>query len=368
MTPDIRAIAGRGRAWLQDAAGYAGAWASGLPRLDQIDPDIDALAAAQTAPWEAHALTRQGLKSAFEALSAQRHNIFVFDIKGRSVTIRPKTPALDTPLAAGQMPYFLARARRYRMLMAFVIRAFRLDMRTTLAIDVNDYPLSGESVPVFAFQNTPQTNAILLPDVDFFGWGWYRHMNDALAYDAKHIGAVFAGSSSGQMHDVADIERPTNPRLVAAAHFAGHPRIDVRISRAVQCTPDAAALLQAQPYFRPELSWPEQWKNRFLISIDGNGATCSRVALALKSNSALIKYASPYTLYYFERLAAGRDYLAVTSERDVEQIVEAELSRPGHHRDVAEAGAAFFRRVLERNHVLAYTALLLKRYDALTTG
>jgi hypothetical protein len=364
----IRALADRTRFWLQDATSYAAAWTSGLPRLDQIDADIAALADIQIAHWGTQTLTRNGLDAAFDALNARHHQVFILDIAGPRVTIRPKTPVLETPLAAAQMPDFIARARRYRMLIAFVIRAFRLDIHTTIALDVNDQPLAGTSLPLFAFQNTPATNAILLPDVDFFGWSWYRGMTDRLAYDDKAIRAVFAGSSSGQMHDIADIERPTNPRLVAAARFTGHPNIDVRISRAVQCTPEAKALLERQPYFKPELGWSAQWQNRFILSIDGNGATCSRVALALKSNCALIKYASPFHLYYFDRLTPGRDYLAVTSEREIEDIVEAELSRPGHHRDIAHAGAAFFRRFLDRAPVLAYTAALLKRYDALTTG
>jgi hypothetical protein len=112
------------------------------------------------------------------------------------------------------------------------------------------------------------------------------------------------------------------------------------------------------------MSWPQQWESRFLISIDGNGATCSRVALALKSNSALVKYASPFALFYFPKLQAGRDYLAVTAEREIEAIVERELTTPGFHRDIAEAGTRFYERFLDRRRLFAYTALLLSAYAA----
>ncbi|BCW88644.1 hypothetical protein sos41_17850 [Alphaproteobacteria bacterium SO-S41] len=364
MPPDDLRFAGRAKLWLQDRLNFAGATWTGRLDLDAVDSGLHDLAARQVDPWKASPFNRATLDETFDALNRAHANIFVFDIRSGAITVRPKGLVDETPLIAMQMPQFQARVRRYRALLQAALAAARLKLDLSLAIDVNDHPLGQSDVPVFAFQNTAQSNAILLPDIDFLNWNWYLRQTDRVPYDAKAIRAVFAGSSSGQLHDVEDILNPTNPRLIAAAHFVCHPHIDFRISEIVQCTDAAKALLERQPYFKPRLGWPEQWQNRFILSLDGNGATCSRVALGLKSNSALVKYASPFDLFYFPKLCAGADFLEVTGETEIETIVDRELSAPGHHRDIAEAGRRFYQLYLGRRPLIAYTALLLRAYHA----
>jgi hypothetical protein len=84
--------------------------------------------------------------------------------------------------------------------------------------------------------------------------------------------------------------------------------------------------------------------------------------IARESLAALVKYASPFALFYFPKLRPGADYLAAGGDAAVEAIVEAELARPGLHRDIAESGRAFYRRFLRRDPLLAYTAQLLRAY------
>ena len=356
-------LAGRAKVALQDAAAFAALPRRSPAALDDADPALHDLAAAAVAPWRNTSIDGAALSDALDALAHRHPHVFVYDIGGGRVRIRPKHGAPATPLAIAQMPHFFARAWRYRALIAAALKTYGLAPEMTLAIDVNDLPLAEADVPLFAFQNAGGTRALLLPDVDFLSWTFYAGRDDRLPYEKKAIRAVFAGSSSGRTHTVESILAPDDPRLAAAAHFAGHNLIDVRIARAVQCeTPEAKALLERQPYFKPPLSWPQQWKNRFLISIDGNGATCSRVALALKSRAALVKYASPFALFYFPALRPGADFLTVEGDEAVEAIVEAELVRPGLHRDIAEGGRAFYRRFLRRDPLLAYTALLLRAY------
>jgi hypothetical protein len=58
-------------------------------------------------------------------------------------------------------------------------------------------------------------------------------------------------------------------------------------------------MLKQQLYFRSWMSWREQLRHRFLLSLDGNGAVCARLAIGLKSNSAVVKYRSPYIFTIF---------------------------------------------------------------------
>ena len=122
-------------------------------------------------------------------------------------------------------------------------------------------------------------------------------------------------------------------------------------------------MLESQRYFRPVVGWSEQRKNRFLISMDGNGACCSRIAIALKSNSVLVKYKSPYELFYFGKMIAGRDYVSVGDSQEIERIVEHEMDRPGHFRSIAECGTRFYNRFLIKESVLAYTGQIISFYS-----
>jgi hypothetical protein len=96
--------------------------------------------------------------------------------------------------------------------------------------------------------------------------------------------------------------------------------------------------------------------------MDGNGATCSRVAIALASNCALLKYDSPHHLHYFSEMIPWRHYIPIATDREVEEIVALERRSPGLFRSVAEQGKAFHRSHLRRRSVLLYTASLLRAY------
>jgi hypothetical protein len=272
-------------------------------------------------------------------------------------------------LRAMQARSFANRAALYRVLLQAVAARSDIDADMTLAIDVNDIPVRMRGGPLFAFQTADATRNILLPDVDFFHWNWYAGQHDDRAYEDKTITACFAGASTGGPISEAAIAGLALPRLRAAAHFLGSPVVDFRIAKAVSCETEAArALLQRQPYFRPPMSWREQLRHRFLISMDGNGATCSRVVIALKSNSALIKYRSDYSLYYFPAMVAGRDYIDTASDRDVTDTVDAERASPGHFKAVAVAGQALAARYLNKASVLDYTGALLREYARIYNG
>ncbi len=230
------------------------------------------------------------------------------------------------------------------------------------ALDVGDRHGDAEEFPIFGFQKPESAHSILLPDPDFFQFDWYRHDDDPFTYEAKEIRACFAGASTGGRLNADAIRNLQIPRLRAAAYFHGNPDVRFRIAAAVQCESlDVASLLREQPYFGPRIPWRDQLQSRFLISMDGNGATCSRMAKSLLSNSAVIKFRSPHHLFYFPALEAGREYLSVKSEVEVEPIIQKERDQPGTYRSVAQAGHLFAKRFLSAASVFSYTALLMRR-------
>ena len=341
------------------------------------DPDrdtlaeIDDLVGIQLARWTARPLDRAAAECEFLRLNATYPSTFLLRIGRGRVEIAAKPPStLAADALSAYSPRmllgFACRIEIYRVFIEETIRRFDLGVATTLALDVNDTGPESASAPLFRFQKPAGSADILLPDIDFINQNWYRGVRDPIAYDDKRLVASFVGSSTGARVSVEAIERSEVPRLRAAACFVGSDLVDFRIAAIVQTTSaEARALLRRQPYISRPVGWGEQFRNRFLISIDGNGAACSRLAIALKSRAAVIKDDSPHQLYYFPKLTPGRDFIPVSDDAAVAAVVARERADPGAYRPVAQAGRAFFARFLERRPVMAYMARLLVGYAAL---
>jgi hypothetical protein len=139
--------------------------------------------------------------------------------------------------------------------------------------------------------------------------------------------------------------------------------VDFRLPNIVQCDSEKTAdLIRALGICGQHTSFREQLRNRFIISMDGNGATCSRVAITLKSNSVLLKYDSPHILYYFSQLIPWLHYIPVSRDEDVNAILDIERAHPGYFQMIAEESAAFYNRLLCRASILAYGADLISMY------
>jgi hypothetical protein len=123
-----------------------------------------------------------------------------------------------------------------------------------------------------------------LPDIDFLVNDFYRDQSfiDTVPYEKKTARAVFSGSTTGGHITPSVACTLSLPRLRAAGYFQGNDRVDFRLPNIVHATPEAQTLLEAMPFCRkPRLDWKEQLQRRFILSIDGNGATCSRVVIGL---------------------------------------------------------------------------------------
>jgi hypothetical protein len=133
---------------------------------------------------------------------------------------------------------------------------------------------------------------------------------------------------------------------------------------------ETRALLQALPYCGGKpASWEAQRAYKCVISMDGNGATCSRVATSLLSNCVLLKYASPHMLYYFDGLAPWTHFIPIERHDDVLSAVALERHAPGILAPIAAAGRDFAETYLSRDRVIFYTAAVLTLYArCFTTG
>jgi hypothetical protein len=326
------------------------------------------LVSHQTAYWEHRApLTPKASTSALRDFNHQSTSAFVLSIRGTKVGLWNKPPfsfaKQEKNFRREEQRAFLKRAMLYRAFIEAVLRRATADHCFDLALDVTDLPADSSELPIFSFQKKRGAHNLLLPDVDFFHNKWYQKEHDALTYETKTNSACFVGSSTGDWHTVDSIRHLISRRLRMADYFHGHPQVRFQIAQAAQClTDEAKTYLMQQRYFSNFVSWDEQLRHRFLIVMDGNGATCSRLVKGLMSNSVVVKFNSPHELYYFSALEPGRDHLLVETEQELERIVEREATHPGSFKAVAQQGQLFAAKYLTLGSVMDYTALLLKSF------
>lgn len=333
--------------------------------------ELHRLVKHQTAYWEAQPpLSQRATVDALHDLNARSTSAFILSVRGQKVRLWKKRrfsfPGAQAQFRLEEQRSFLKRAMLYRAFIEAVLQRSQAAYSFDMALDVTDLPQDSAEVPIFSFQKERGAHNLLLPDVDFFHSKWYQKEHDALSYDAKAISACFVGSSTGDWHTVDSIRHLESKRLRMAAHFHQHPQVRFQIANATQClSEEAKTVLMSQPYFSSYVSWEEQLRHRFLIVMDGNGATCSRLVKGLMSNSVVVKFDSPHELYYFPAIKRGQDLLVVDTENDLECIVKREAAHPGTFKAVSQQGQQFATKYLRMKSVMDYTALLLKSFAAL---
>ena len=337
--------------------------ASPPPVEAQADPVVDRWCADQTWYWEHAYAGPRDFTDAFRAMNEATSTVFLFDFDGDRVDLRPK-PAepwsghkrVEYELGQGRAALYLALFRR--------LVEGGLRIRGPVAMETHDTALYGDEAPVFCHQKLASARKMLLPDADFMHQGWYEAGVEEPAWADKRPVAAFAGSSTGgDVLSRRDVEEARPQRLRWALSALGRPQVDFRICDDVQCDgEETAALLRAQPYFGPRMSWEAQLENRYLISVDGNGATCSRVVNALRSGSVLLKSDSPHRLFYFDGLRPFEHYVPVNDLNEVEAVIADLESGRLSAAAITAAANRFFRELLTRPAVEAYTRRLLERY------
>jgi hypothetical protein len=315
----------------------------------------------EVAPWQFQGVPRKAAMQVYDDLNASQPCITRFEFAHGHVSVAPK------PHSVAQDEGYLYRTEKYLAFFRAVVPNLPAGFVATLCLSVDDKPPDRTAVPVFGFQKPRGSKVLLLPDLDFLIHDFYRpNFADPYQYREKRAQAVFAGATTGTMMNASMARALGTPRLRAAAYFNGNPRVDFRLPRVVQCTePEAHAFLSAQAFCqKPTLEWDEQFASRFLISIDGNGATCSRVAIALASNSVLLKYESDDVLYYFGGMQPWVHYVPVAESAEVEKILDLETRQPARFEQIAASGRRFAQDYLGREAAQRYTALLLQAYAA----
>ncbi len=334
-------------------------------KIDPIDSRmIAACVEEQIAPWVGRRFD-PGRREADLTRFNEHTTIFLYDIRGHDVRLVPKSDALAIN------PAVAYRASSYVNLLRDAVRDQPVSRALSIAIDVNDEAPDIDDVPLFTFQKRRGQSNILLPDVDMVMTNYLANFErDSIPYEDKRITAGFSGSSTGGgvIIPMAAVRDTPFPRLRAARFFRGIATVDFRLSNLVQCDDDVRDALLQEGFGTAPAGWREMYENRFAISIDGNGAACSRPALILKSNCVLLKYDSEYVLFYFSHLVDGEHYIGIHRDQDVLEVLRMEQADPGRFEGIARNGRDFAERVFHPDFMRTYTRDLLEAYQSISSG
>ena len=316
----------------------------------------------ELARWRSNPVGTAQAEKTYAALNAKHSHLFLYRFENGEVSIAEKPPKPEIS------KIILGRAQKYLGFFADAAHLLPENFKATIAMAVGDKVEFITEAPVFCFQKRRGSTTILVPDIDFLDFDFYEHEDviDTIAFEDKIEKAIFIGGTTGG-RITPEIARLCGlPRLRAAKFFQDNRRVEFRLPQIVQATSqEARAILQALPFCRPgRMDWKQQLSSRFLISMDGNGATCSRVAIALRSNSVLLKYDSEELLYYFHGMQPWEHYIPITRDEDVEKAFDIDSWSPGTLESVARQGRDFAEKFLTRAAVTTYMAQLLALYPA----
>ena len=319
--------------------------------------------------YSGRGISRRYVEEILDIYNTNRRYFFVFEITNGDVNIKSKPAFFSNSELRESTNTSILRAINYRALFQDVVRSYNIEFNTVFGMEVPDEVFESAEIPVFGYQKKKGNKSILMPDIDFLHYEFYRttKVDDIVEYSKKESKAVFAGATTGA--GVITKELITNeavPRIKTANFFKGNEFVSFTLPDIVQVESDEVRGLIANMGIGGERRDSyEQMNYKFLISMDGNGATCSRVIISLKSNSVLLKYASHNILYYFSGLIPWYNFIPIYTNEDILRIVEIERLDPGHFEFIAKNGRDFYKSNLQREHVFEYIALLLKGYMTL---
>ena len=320
-----------------------------------------ALALHQLKHWMPAGCDMAAAQTVFERSPAPSR--FILDLDEGRVAVRPRPVIAPHPRDEG----FGARAHHYAKLIADVCQASGITDRTTFFFDMHDVITDTYYMPVCSYQRTPRQTTICFPDIEFLTNDFYEEngpVHDSRLFLDKETKASFIGSSTGYPYLLGTHNLLASPRIRSALFFKDYRQVEFSISSLVQTDGiDTDNAISALGIATPPKDFSSLYDSKFIISMDGNGATCSRVAMALRSNSVLLKYDSDTELFYFPMLVPWLHYIPVKNDADVLRIISHEEKNPGAFAHIAEASTTFYNDHLSRQAVFQYTATLIKAYS-----
>jgi len=237
------------------------------------------------------------------------------------------------------------------------------------------------SIPILSYHKRKDyLGTVLVPDFEIFEQNYYcrETFKDNIVFQNKHDRAIFFGSTTGTneredrgcCNTIDNIENDPSIRIAAAKYFITNDKVVFKLPSIVQCdNKETEEHLKSFAFAAPErVNWNDQFNNKFIISVDGNGPTCTRVAVTLLSNSVLLKYNSNWITYYHRALRAYVNYIPISTNEEVDGALVNMQKNYSYYEQVQNRASEDFSLIFKRANVDRYFAAVLNEYYALFFG
>jgi hypothetical protein len=227
--------------------------------------------------------------------------------------------------------------------------------------------------PVLCFcRRRERAGQVLVPDFEMLRGHERsdRRVDRAAArtpWESRVPRAFWRGVTTGGRFDEPGWETIPRARLVAAAR--SHPDlIDARFTRLVQGA-ETNAVLRESGWRSHAVSPVDSLRFRYLIDVDGNGSSWSRLRWLLRSGSLVLKQSSEFLQWYYPWLEGGRHYVPVAHDlSDLAATIEWARAHDDEARAIAEEGRRFAWRHLGRAEALLYLLAVVEGVAALNSA
>lgn len=222
------------------------------------------------------------------------------------------------------------------------------------------------SLPVltFAKKNTSK-GPILIPDFEMIEG--YQSLDQELdqginevPWDEKKNMSFWRGSSTGGTYNIENYK--TMPRVQLSYMSLKHSElVDARISKLVQCTEEISRKLHEEKLVGAASPIRDHLKYKYLIDIDGNSCTYSRLYWILRSNCVPLKHKSPNIQWYYGGFKNNQNicFFSLDEEPSITTQIEFLAQNDDLAYQIATESSLFCRTYLNKMYATSYILTVL---------
>jgi hypothetical protein len=223
------------------------------------------------------------------------------------------------------------------------------------------------AVPVFSpcgFKGVPGT--ICIPDFEALGQrlGTKKEVEKGeISWRKKIARGFWRGSTTGGNFTKSNCY--DKPRSKLVIHSIQNPRfLDARFTHYCQFEqPSFIREFQEKCPGAPRASIRQHQRYRYLIDVDGNACSWSRMYWILLSRSVLLKQESPWYQWYYKAIKPWEHYIPL--KNDVEDVVDKIIwakQNDKKARRIAQNATDIVEEIFSKDAVQTYVVMLLKSY------
>lgn len=166
--------------------------------------------------------------------------------------------------------------------------------------------------------------------------------------------AFWRGSTTGGYFDLNSYQ--SMPRFQLCIESLKYPsKIDAKFTGFVQCSQEIINLLQKQNLTTSSATIEQHFPYKYLIDIDGNSCTYSRMYWSLLSNCLLLKYQSSETQWYYKGLQHMKNVCFFSLENNsLLNTLEMLQKNDALAQSIAMEGSDFCKKYLDISTSLHY--------------